>query len=169
MDLELAEKLQKVDKHNLDTELERNGDHVASVGTQYALAKSRVAEAKEALKVTDAIVSENVRALAEEEGRKKATEAWIQSQILISEEHADAARNLRQAELTMDLWEAQKSGMYGRNTAIVELCKLDAREYFDRETVVITDTVKKKRNAVEAAAKKKTIKNKRKRPKRTKK
>lgn len=115
----------EIDKHNLDRCLSEQPALFLDIADEYALARSRADEKKDALKRADA-----ERALSIREGSEKITEKTVEAKVLISKAHNRAYAEYIEAEREAERWLALKETFQQRGYVLKDMVGLFVAGYF---------------------------------------
>jgi hypothetical protein len=124
----------RIDKHNLDGELQDQPDLYCQVAERFAHAESVRDMRKNDLKTVEAELWIEMRVKNEGDG-KRFTEKDVAHMIQIAPERQTAFTRLVQAEKEVGLWQALKESYKDRGFMIRSLVELHLSSYFQNDSV----------------------------------
>lgn len=124
----------KIDKNNLDEAIQRQPLLYYEVAQKHALAVSQRDEKYDAVKVTDALLSLEIRERFNEEG-VKATEALVTAKVLEHTEHSKVVTDHMRAKYIADELLALKESFSQRSYMLRELVELYVSGYYTSDSV----------------------------------
>lgn len=127
----------EVDKLNLDDELVNHAVLLGEVSDAYAEALCERDDLKEVLAQVDADISSEIREKLESNG-KKATEAIVAADTLLSPQHQKAYKAYAEARSQAARLGALKEAFLARGYMIRDLCSLYVSNYFENSSVKST-------------------------------
>jgi hypothetical protein len=130
MNEEKAQSIVQIDENALDKECIRLPGDFLKYATRSADAKRNVDEAKAALDVTQAELGKKIRAMPEEFGLDKITEASLASTIILQQQFKGAQTVLFEARHEHDLIQAVVSAMDHKKRSLTLLVDLYGMSYF---------------------------------------
>lgn len=120
----------KIDPNALDIEWIEQPELMRRYAKHAADMKKEMDEAKERLEIGQARIGMDIRANPEDYGLSKATEASIQSAILLQKEYQELSKEFQEARYEYDVATAVVRAVDQRKTALENLVKLLTASYF---------------------------------------
>ena len=123
-----------IDQHSLDRELIEQSVKFGAASRSFAMSKSELDQAKEALSRKDAELNVAYRDEHENAG-EKATEAKLNTEVQTDSEHIEASDKYLAALAEYNHTSATKDAWHQRAYMLRELCGLFVAEYWDKSSV----------------------------------
>lgn len=126
MDLRDVRKHLPIDKHSLDSELERHAMTYYDIGEEMTFAVSRRDQAKEDLARVDAEVYDEIV----QSDNEKLSDAKIRNRVLADSRHKDAFTAYNQARAEADQWTVLHEAYRQRGSMLRQLAELYVANYY---------------------------------------